>query len=154
MVEDNSYIIDEFDKKLIRLLQENSRMKNTDLARELGVTEGAIRKRIKKLQESRYIDKFTIKLNEAKIQSTSAIVQIMIAGDMGPGRIRDEIIANIKGVEEIYEVAGEVDLFCIFNTVGEFALKVAIEGLRAIEGVKNTKTFVALNRTKVENFVI
>ncbi len=142
-----NYRLDEFDKKLLKLLQKNSRTKNTDLARELNVTEGAIRKRIKKLVDSRYIERFTIKLNEEKMSTTSAIVQIIIEGDSSPGQIKDEIIDNI-GCDVVYETTGEVDLFVIFNTNGEYELKMAIEKLRSIRGVTSTKTFVALQKSK------
>ncbi|MCY3414851.1 MAG: Lrp/AsnC family transcriptional regulator [Candidatus Heimdallarchaeota archaeon] len=147
-MEPDRYRLDDFDRKLLKLLQENSRAKNTELAQELNVTEGAIRKRIKKLVESKYIEKFTIKLNEVKLPTTSAIVQIMIGGDMSPENIKDEILGNVNGVDTIYETTGEVDLFCIFNTSGDHALKDAIEKLRSIEGVKSTKTFVALQKTR------
>ena len=58
------YILDKFDKELLRILQDNSRLKNTDIARKLDVTEGAIRKRIQKLIDNNYIEKFTIQVNE------------------------------------------------------------------------------------------
>lgn len=145
---DNNYRIDEFDKKLLKLLQDNSRAKNTELAKQLNVTEGAIRKRIKKLVESRYIEKFTIKLNEEKLSTTSAIVQITIAGDSSPGQIKDRILEDVESCDVIFETTGEVDFFLIFNTNGEYALKMAIEKLRSIHGVKSTKTFVALQKSK------
>ncbi len=143
------YIIDEFDKKLLKLLKINSRMKNTELARRLNVTEGAIRKRIKKLVQANYIEKFTIEINEDKLSGTWAIVNIKIAGDMSPSQIRDKIMENVKGIEEIYETAGDIDLIVIFNTSGDVTLKAAIEELRNIDGITSTRSYIALNRIKI-----
>lgn len=150
---DDNYVLDQFDKELLKLLVENSRMKNTDIARRLNVTEGAIRKRINKLIENEFIENFTIKLND-KLLGTWAIVQVTIAGNLGPTIIREKIMNKVKGIDEIFETAGDVDLIIIFHTKGDNSLKLAIEDLRSIEGVNNTKTYVALNRTKIEQSFI
>ena len=41
--------IDERDRKILEILQDNSRLSNTEIAKIIGVSEGTIRKRIKRL---------------------------------------------------------------------------------------------------------
>ena len=48
------------DEELLDLLQLNARMKFVDLADRLGVTETAVRKRMRKMVENGVIKKFTI----------------------------------------------------------------------------------------------
>ena len=48
------------DEELLDLLEENARMKFVDLADRLGVTETAVRKRMRKMVENGVIKKFTI----------------------------------------------------------------------------------------------
>lgn len=141
------YSLDEFDIKLLQLLQENARTKNTDLAKTLNVTEGAIRKRIAKLIHNNYIEKFTIQVSE-KLYGIRAVVDIQIEGTVAPTIIRERMETEIiKGIEAIYETAGDIDLIVIFHTGSDEELKDAIETVRAIPGVKGTRTHVVLKRT-------
>ncbi|MHA2029620.1 MAG: Lrp/AsnC family transcriptional regulator [Candidatus Kariarchaeaceae archaeon] len=152
MDEKNS--LDQFDISLLNLLQENSRMKNTELAKRLNVTEGAIRKRIARLSKLEIIEKFTIQLSD-KSQGIRAIVEIKIEGNEQPSNIRNEISKNIpRGVEIIYELTGDVDMIVIFHMLNHDELGNAIETLRQITGVKNTKTHVILKRTKLPNIIL
>ena len=144
-----SYSLDQFDRELLKLLQENSRMKNTDLAKRLDVTEGAIRKRLTKLVNNNLIERFTIQVNE-KISGRRAVVEVRIAGNSSPSVIREKIIKKVHtGIEALYETTGDIDLFIIFHTEGDNELKEAIEQVRLIDGVLNTKTYVVLTRTKL-----
>ncbi|MHB8361549.1 MAG: Lrp/AsnC family transcriptional regulator, partial [Thermoplasmataceae archaeon] len=52
--------MDERDHQIIKLLEENSRLSNTEIARELKVSEGTIRKRIKRLLDTGIIEKFSL----------------------------------------------------------------------------------------------
>ncbi|NDB28606.1 winged helix-turn-helix transcriptional regulator, partial [archaeon] len=54
------YKLDNVDNGILNLLEENSRLKNTEIAEKLGYSEGAIRKRINKLVENNIIEKFSI----------------------------------------------------------------------------------------------
>ncbi len=148
-MESSRYSLDNFDRDLIKLLLGNSRMKNTELAKKLNVTEGAIRKRINKLIKNNFIEKFTIQVNE-KLLGMRAVVEIYITGKSKPSIICEKIIQNVdKGIEAIYETAGDIDLIVIFHTTSDSDLKMAIEHVRSIEGVENTKTHVVLKRTKL-----
>ena len=146
----NEYALDEFDKQLLKILVDDGRKKNTEIARIMNVTEGAIRKRIKKLKDAEFIEKFTVKLNERKLTGTLAIVNIEIDGNSSPSIITEKIEEHVKGVESIYETAGDVDLIVVFNSHGDGTLKIAIEELSGIQGVVSTKTYIALSRTKIE----
>ena len=48
-------LIDDVDREIIRLLQKDGRLTNTEIAKELNVTEGTIRKRLNRLVTERII---------------------------------------------------------------------------------------------------
>lgn len=52
-------MLDEKDKKIIEILLENGRATFTDMAKKIGITEAAIRKRVKRLEEIGVIKKYT-----------------------------------------------------------------------------------------------
>ena len=60
-------MIDEKDLKIIKLLQENSRIPYTELAKKVGISDVAIIKRIKKLEKQGIIKKYTIIIDPKKL---------------------------------------------------------------------------------------
>jgi DNA-binding Lrp family transcriptional regulator len=60
-------VMDNIDMKLLRLLQNDSRTSYTDLSKAIGISETAIRRRIKKLLDEKVITRFTIKVDAEKI---------------------------------------------------------------------------------------
>lgn len=52
-------MLDEKDKKIINILLENGRATFTEMAKRIGITEAAIRKRVKRLEEVGIIKKYT-----------------------------------------------------------------------------------------------
>lgn len=59
-------VVDEIDKKLLSLLQSNSRISLTTLSNELKLTRNAIKYRIKKLENHNYILTYTTIINPKK----------------------------------------------------------------------------------------
>lgn len=55
------------DEKLLLLLEENSKAPYREIGEQLGVTETAVRKRVKKLLSEGIIERFTVKLNHEKL---------------------------------------------------------------------------------------
>jgi DNA-binding Lrp family transcriptional regulator len=138
--------LDEDDQKILKILMQDARKKNTEIAREIGLTEGAIRKRIKRLVENRIIEGFTIKLSE-RMFGYRAVVSLKIGGNIKPTDIRSRILEHIpNGVELIYEVTGDIDLFVILHVEAEIFLKEAIEKIRDIPGVNEARTYVILTK--------
>ncbi len=55
------------DEDILKILLNNAKIKNTEIARKLNVSEGAIRKRIKKLEEEGIIKGYSAKVNIKKL---------------------------------------------------------------------------------------
>ena len=53
------------DNQIISLLQKNARMSNVEIAKAVGLTEGAIRRRISNLEKSGVISKYTIEVSSS-----------------------------------------------------------------------------------------
>ncbi len=145
------YTIDDLDREILRLLQENSRQKNTIIAEKLGYSEGAIRKRISKLVENGVIEKFSIQVKN-QVFGSWAVVHVFIGGTSAPSEVRQRIIEQVDGgIDQIFETAGDIDIICVFHTSNEDILKQSIEKIRKVDGVQNTKTYWVLERTKLQS---
>ncbi len=55
-------INDFLDVEILKMLKVNSRMPNTEIARELGISEGTVRRRINRMIKAGVIKKFTVEL--------------------------------------------------------------------------------------------
>ena len=132
---------DDKDKLILELLRKNSRMTNTELSKHLGMTEGAIRSRIKRLVEAGIIRKFTI---EASNQAQSYAV-LMAKAKTETKKMMKEITS--KGLHsDAYEISGEYDGCIILsgNTIEEIDKKIDV--IRKLPSVSETRTFISFGR--------
>ncbi len=97
--------IDELDKKILALLQENSRVPFTQIAKELDVPDTTVHFRVKKLLENQIIRQFTIVVSAEKLgYGARALVRINIGGhiipDISMQRTR-EIAEKLKKTNQV-----------------------------------------------------
>jgi len=128
--------MDFVDRKIIYALQIDSRTPFSTIAKDLGMSEAAIRQRVKKMRKNGEIKKFTI---ETKFPSRA----IIATSSKVPTK---KIIEKMKNsnIQKILEVTGDYSLFVIIGTENSEQLNDVIEMIRSIEGVVDTKTFTIL----------
>ena len=59
--------LDRIDKNIIRILQNNGRMQNNDLAREIGLSPSSCLRRVKLLEEAGVIQNYTTVVDPQKV---------------------------------------------------------------------------------------
>ena len=131
--------LDEKDRKILQILTENSRTPTTKIADAVGLTEGAVRYRIKKLVESGVIRRFTIELGG----EIRAIVLINTSTQIPTSEISGEI-KLISGVRSVYEVSGEYSIICFIGGVDVQEVNDVVERIRQVRGVLKTVTCFVL----------
>ena len=91
--------MDEANVAILQALITNARVPKTELARRLKITEAAIRKRLKKLEESRIIVGYRTLIDYQKAGLMASITGI----DAEPERLW-EVIERLRGIEEITSI--------------------------------------------------
>ena len=131
--------MDEVDKEIVSILEEDARASFTDIADRIGVSEGTVRNRVDSLEEDGVIEKYTVEINSAN--SISAFISVNVSADRSFDAITSEFPDNL----EIYEVAGDIDL--IVNVERDTSEKVnqVVDEIRAVEGVESTQTYMVLS---------
>lgn len=129
--------IDEIDRKIISILRENARASFVEIASKIGVSEGTIRFRVKKLLENKIIKKFTIETEDVK-----AIVLVNTKTNIFTTSVANEI-RNL-GIDTVYEVSGSFDIVCFIRTDKISQVDEIIEKIRSIKGVVSTQTLMVL----------
>lgn len=134
-------MVDEIDERIINLLKENSRMTYVEIGNTVGLSEGAVRNRVQALVNSGMIRKFTIEV--APSIRVRALTMISVNPSMPTYSISKKI-EELSGVERIYEVTGEYDVFCVVSSRDIEGVNQCIEDIRKIEGIVKTNTIIVL----------
>ncbi|USS41101.1 Lrp/AsnC family transcriptional regulator [Thermococcus aggregans] len=134
--------MDEIDRNILRLLQEDGRMSYSEIARRIGIPESTVRLRVKRLIEEGIIRKFAALINPFKAGYT---IVAFIAVDIEPNKIK-------TAVEELSKLP-EVDVLGIATGAHDVLMQVTvrdlqelesflIEKLGKIDGIKSTETSI------------
>lgn len=132
---------DDKDRMILDLLRENSRMSNTELSRHLGMTEGAVRSRIKRLVDSGMIRKFTI---VASAEAQSYAVLMAKAKTETKRMMKDITSQNLHS--DAYEISGEYDGCIILSGSSMDEIDEKIDKIRKLPSVSETRTFISFRR--------
>lgn len=134
-------MVDEIDERIMRLLEDNSRMSYVEIGRTVGLSEGAVRNRVQALVSGGVIKRFTIE--KASTHGVRALT--LIAVDPGtPTYEVSKMVNRLAGVERIYEVTGEYDIVMVSSGSSIESINKVIEDVRKIEGVEKTNTIIVL----------
>jgi len=131
----------EFDKRILEILRMDSRKSFVDIGKELGLSESAIRRRIKNLIDDGSISRFTIEENAGK--KTSAITLLSVASSNDTNSVASKL-QSVPGVQIIYEITGQYDIAVIISANSINEINSSIDDIRRIEGVSNTDTVIIL----------
>ncbi len=133
--------MDNIDKQILQLLKKNGRASYGKLGNKVGLSEGAIRKRIKTLKNSGVIRKFTVKIGE--VESAEAIT-LLATSPSSPTQDVSKRIEEIPNVDTIYEVTGEYDIVAVISGMNVVEVNECIEKIRRVEGITKTNTMIVL----------
>ena len=139
--------MDELDRHIIQILQVNGRASNARIARDVGVSEGTVRRRLKTLVTVGIIKVVALPNPEVLGYDTEALVGIQV----DPDKIDEvaQLLVVLKESSWVAVTTGSFDIFCwvtlpTSEELGNF-LK-AVVG--TIPGVRRTETFVSLSVRK------
>jgi Lrp/AsnC family transcriptional regulator for asnA, asnC and gidA len=133
--------MDETDEKIIRILQADSRRAFVEIANEIGLSESAVRRRVKNLLDKMIIKRFTIELGAS--DKTSAITLISVAATADTSAVSKQLM-NLNGVKVVYEITGQYDIAAIIAAPAIADINKCIDDVRKIEGVSDTDTVIIL----------
>ncbi|HEX2106950.1 MAG TPA: HTH-type transcriptional regulator LysM [Nitrososphaera sp.] len=132
---------DEIDEKIIHILQTDARRAFVDIANEIGLSESAVRRRVKNLVDRGVIRRFTIELGTS--DKTSAITLISVASTADTSAVSNRLM-ELNGVKVVYEITGQYDIAAIISAPAIVDINRCIDDIRKIDGVSDTDTVIIL----------
>jgi DNA-binding Lrp family transcriptional regulator len=133
--------MDEKDKQIIKMLKDDSRAGYGDIGQKIGLSEGAVRKRIKTLTDDGVIRKFTVKIGVAE---GAQAITLLATNPSHPTQEVSKKIQEIPNVETLYEVTGEYDIVAVISGMNVMEVNECVEKIRRVEGVMKTNTMIVL----------
>ena len=143
--------LDELDLSILKRLQENGKITNLQLSKDIGLSPAPTLERVKKLEKNDFIKSYHALVEESKLDlGISAFMQISLI------RQRDNAINNfidqIKEIDEVmecYNVTGQADylLKIIVKDITAFDTLVK-EKLTPIPEIRNMHSMVVISKDK------
>ena len=139
--------MDELDAKIINILQDDGRASNAGIARDVGVSEGTVRRRLKRLMNDEYIT--VVALPDPSKMGYAA--QALIGVQVDPDKV-DKVADSLVEFEEVQWVTittGAFDVFAWATLTSSEALGIFLRTkVGTVPGVRRTETFINLDSKK------
>ncbi|MCH1616722.1 MAG: Lrp/AsnC family transcriptional regulator [Candidatus Poseidonia sp.] len=143
--------LDETDRALLQLLGEDARVSHRQLARELGLAQGTVTNRIRRLEQEGVIEGYRVALNAGQLGWTLTI----LAGlRIEKGRMIDvqQKISADPRVFAVYDVTGDWDSIVLARVKDRADLDNLTKTVFTLDGVSRSYTHVVLNTVKEQAF--
>ena len=144
-------MLDNYDRKILKLLQGNGRMTITELSDQIGLSKTPCLNRVKKLETKGYIRGYRAVINHELVDDNHiAFVQIKM--DDTKTQALNDFNAAIKEIPEVVQchmIASHFDYLLKVRTNNmESYRKVLGEKISALPHVQNSSTFVVMEEVK------
>ena len=142
-------MIDEMDRRILSLLQQDARLPNAEIARRVGMAPSATLERLRKLEERGVIQGYEVRVDARKLGlGLTAFIFVRSQDKHGEADTGDRLRQH-PNVLEVHHVAGDdCYLVKVRATDTEDLGRLLRADLATIPGVRSTKTTIVLGTLK------
>lgn len=139
-------VVDDSDKKIITELQADGRRSYTAIAAAVGLSEAAVRQRVKNLIDEGVIQIVAVTDPLRLGFGLVAFLALRVSGDI---RQVADTLAEIEEIDYVVLAAGRFDIICeVVCEDNSHLVRLLNEQIRTIPGVSETETFISLGLHK------
>lgn len=139
--------LDSVDRRILRVLQENGRISNADLADKIHLSASACHRRVQRLEVDKYIDRYVALVDTQKAECPMTIMVEITLSSQADEVLEgfEKAIARIPEVLECYLMTGSADylLKVVARDTEGFAM-LHRKHLASLPGVGQMKSSIAL----------
>lgn len=137
-------MLDDVDHRLLSLLRVDARMPVAELARRVEINRSTVTARIERMVSDGVIEAFTIRVgNDVDRDAIRGVAMLSIVPNQGKAVIRT--IRGYPEVEQLHSTIGEWDLVVHLRAPSLSDFDNALERIRAVPGVTDTRTSLLFN---------
>jgi len=140
-------LLDEIDKKIIKVLQDDARTSLRKISELVKVSLGTVSNRVKKMEKNGVIKGYSVILDPDQIGWE---LNVVIGLRIQKGRLIEiqEKIAKDSRVHGVYDVTGDFDSMVIARAKNRRDLDDLSKNVLSIDGVERSITHLVLNTVK------
>jgi Lrp/AsnC family transcriptional regulator, regulator for asnA, asnC and gidA len=139
---DGKVVLDDVDKRIIEQLQQDGRRPYTQIAPAVGLSEAAVRQRVQRLIDSGVMQIVGVTDPRMIGFGRQAMIGLTVEGDT---RKVGDAVAELEEVVYVVLTAGSLDVLVeVVVEDDEHLLDLLNNKIRAIDGVRDTETFLYL----------
>ena len=143
-----AHSIDEIDAKILELLQEDGRMKRSDVADEVDLSISAVSERMRKLEERGVIKGYKAIVDPKRLHlDITAFIRVSVDGSEQYPAFVDEVI-DMEPVLEVHSITGAGSHVMKVRTKNTTTLERFLSKIQAVPGVTQTTTSIVLSTFK------
>ena len=149
----NNIDIDEFDKQILDLLQNDAKLTIAAIAEKIDKSPTAVRARIQKLEKV-LIKKYVALIDCRQLGYREMVMASLRVNSSEP---LDKVKDKIEGMETVkyaYVITGDYPIFIMAKCLDHDDSMSLIEKLRNLPGVEEVKTQIVLDRIKEDPSII
>ena len=139
--------LDGIDKKILKMLMENSRRPILEIAKNIGISGAAIHQRLRKLEKQNLIIGSSIKVNTKILGYTTMAFIGMFLDRATNNKTLVNQLKEIKEILECHYTTGDwsvlAKLICKDN---EDLMEILTKKIQTIKGVARTETYISLEQ--------
>ena len=140
--------MDTMDNKILACLKKNSRIKASEISKEIHLSVSAVLERIHKMEKSGIIKNFTIVVDEVKLgNETSALMEVSLDHPKYYDSFTKSVMEN-KNIVFCYRLTGDFDFMLKILCRSSQELEKIHREIKCLEGVSGTKTHFILKNVK------
>ena len=147
LMKNDNVKLDGIDKKILKMLMENSRRPILEIAKNIGISGAAIHQRLRKLEKQNLIIGSSIKVN-TKILGYTTLAFIGIFLDKAT--INKSVVNQLKEIPEILEchyTTGDWSILAkLISRDNEDLMEILTKKIQTINGVSRTETYISLEQ--------
>jgi Lrp/AsnC family transcriptional regulator for asnA, asnC and gidA len=138
--------LDEVDRAIIEALQVDGRLPYSELGPRVGLSQAAVRQRVKRLLDSGVMQVVAVTDPARLGVGLQALVGITVDGDL---RRISKALADVDEIDYVVVTTGRFDIFAEVVCADTAALfDLVNDRIRSIDGVKSTEIFTYLDLVK------
>ena len=142
-------MLDAIDLRILRLLQQDARIANAAIARDVGLAPSAVFQRIRKLENAGIIQGYHARLDPAALDRGLLAFVAVQTGEGARARETAELLSAIPEVLEVHRVVGQDCFFLKIRVRDTVALgRLLDEEIQTLPPVAGTRTTIVLSTAK------
>ena len=133
--------MDDLDRRILSILRRDARTPYTEIADQVGTSEGTVRNRVDRMTEEGIIERFTVTTRTGNVK---AMIEISVEMNVDTAAVSDRMV-DWEEVDFVWQVSGEDDIVLVVDAVDTRAVNELISQAREMDEVKSTKTRLILD---------